>query len=557
MTAATGLTGVPRRPDNPPPPPTSGPLSRASNKATGPDDHPQDTVRRPPDAAGDPRHARLSPSLIIVLAALLFAAFRQGAYYGPQFATVERLLGAAAIVALLSAIAAALPRWAAWMSNHHAGPEGQAGHRAHPMQLGVRRVVGWAPAPAVAAAVGLAVATTISGALHHQLPAASPTLGILATSAVVASLVASSSGKVQQTLLGGLVLVGVMVALTGWWGVAAHRWPWSLVDGGLWRAASTLTYANATAAVCVSLALVALSQLVVRRDPLWSLAATVLLTGAAATLSRAGALGFAVGVIVLSSQLGVVPLLIAAWPAVLGATVAAAGLAASFPAAPNGAIGPGHLGVAGAGAAVGLAVALAGGLRPRLRAPGQWPTGTARKPAWRGRRGWSVALVVLVATAGAVAFARPAVRNDRLSIQSPDRTKAWQATWRLVETHVWTGVGPGPFAASWTAPDGETLTAQYTHNEYLQLTAQEGAVGVGAMILGLGGIVCLAWRRRPRCRRWAPTTELSRWAGGAAALSALALHSGFDFLWHIPLIPLLGAAFAGIVLAHPTRETAQ
>jgi O-antigen ligase len=262
-------------------------------------------------------------------------------------------------------------------------------------------------------------------------------------------------------------------------------------------------------------------------------------------------------VIVLSAQLGVVPLLIAAWPAVLGATVAAAGLATSFQAAPNGAIGPGHLGVAGAAGAVGLAVSLAGGLRPpQLRAAGQWPTATARQPAWRGRRGWSVALVVLVATAGAVAFARPAVRNDRFSIQSPDRTKAWQATWRLVESHPWTGVGPGPFAASWTGPDGETLTAQYTHNEYLQLTAQEGALGAGAMILGLGGIACLAWRRRPRCRRWAPTTELSRWAGGAAALSALALHSGFDFLWHIPLIPLLGAAFAGIVLSHPTRETA-
>ncbi|HEY2301680.1 MAG TPA: O-antigen ligase family protein [Acidimicrobiales bacterium] len=526
-------------------------MSHTSDKATGAGDHAPDTVSRPPDAAGGPGHARLSPSLIIVVSALVFAAFRQGAYYGPQFATVERLLGAAAIVALLSAIAAALPRWADRISNH------RAGHRPHPIHLGVRMAAGWAPAPAVGAAVGLAVATTISGAMRHQLSAASPTLGILATAAVVASLVSSSSGKVQQTLLGGLVVVGVMVALTGWWGVAAHRWPWSLVDGGLWRAASTLTYANATAAVCVSLALVALSQLVVRRGPLWSLAATVLLTGAAATLSRAGALGFAVGVIVLSAQLGVVPLLIAAWPAVLGATVAAAGLATSFQAAPNGAIGPGHLGVAGAAGAVGLAVSLAGGLRPpQLRAAGQWPTATARQPAWRGRRGWSVALVVLVATAGAVAFARPAVRNDRFSIQSPDRTKAWQATWRLVESHPWTGVGPGPFAASWTGPDGEALTAQYTHNEYLQLTAQEGALGAGAMILGLGGIACLAWRRRPRCRRWAPTTELSRWAGGAAALSALALHSGFDFLWHIPLIPLLGAAFAGIVLSHPTRETA-
>ena len=65
----------------------------------------------------------------------------------------------------------------------------------------------------------------------------------------------------REMLLSGALAVGVAVAMTGWLGVALHQRPWGLPSQGLWRAASTLTYANATAALLVPLALVALARL--------------------------------------------------------------------------------------------------------------------------------------------------------------------------------------------------------------------------------------------------------------------------------------------------------
>jgi 4-amino-4-deoxy-L-arabinose transferase-like glycosyltransferase len=35
-------------------------------------------------------------------------------------------------------------------------------------------------------------------------------------------------------------------------------------------------------------------------------------------------------------------------------------------------------------------------------------------------------------------------------------------------------------------------------------------------------------------------------AGALAATTALAVHAGFDFVWHIPAIPLLAAALVGL-----------
>ena len=150
--------------------------------------------------------------------------------------------------------------------------------------------------------------------------------------------------------------------------------------------------------------------------------------------------------------------------------------------------------------------------------------------------------------------ATPALRHGRLSWQSPDRARAWTATWDLAKAHPLIGVGPGAFAATWTTSDGEVVTSEYAHNEYLQLAAQQGVLGTVAMTVGLGCVTAVSWRRRPRRQGSSTTVERSAWAGAAAGLTALAVHSGFDFLWHIPLIPLIGAALAGMVLARPNKE---
>ena len=320
-----------------------------------------------------------------------------------------------------------------------------------------------------------------------------------------------------------------------------------------------MTYANATAAVCVPMALLALSRMAEKRSAWWSLAAAVLITGSAATMSRAGALAFASGFAVLVVFHGLGPLLRAAWAPGAGALLATAGLASSFPAVRGGVATAGHPGIAAVAAVVGLMVAFGGARRQsRHRAPAGGGKATARRAdavaGGRPPRRWILLPALLVALLAAAVVATPALRHGRLSLQSPDRARAWSATWDLAKAHPLVGIGPGAFAATWTTSNGGVMTSEYTHNEYLQLAAQQGALGAVAMMVGLGSVAAVAWRRRPRRRGSSSTAERSAWVGAAAGLTALALHSGFDFLWHIPLIPLIGAALAGMVLARPNKE---
>jgi hypothetical protein len=99
----------------------------------------------------------------------------------------------------------------------------------------------------------------------------------------------------------------------------------------LWRAAATLTYPNATAALLVPLALVALSRLAATPGPAYLPVLTAgLLAGAGATLSRAGAAAFAAGFVVLCCLQRVRRVLRAAAPPVAGAVVVLLGLVPSL-----------------------------------------------------------------------------------------------------------------------------------------------------------------------------------------------------------------------------------
>jgi O-antigen ligase len=86
------------------------------------------------------------------------------------------------------------------------------------------------------------------------------------------------------------------------------------------------------------------------------------------------------------------------------------------------------------------------------------------------------------------------------------------------------------------------VTSRYAHNEYLQVLAELGFVGLALLVVLLASLAWTVWRGRPH----APSTAV--WAGAAAGLAALAVHSALDFLWHLPAIPLAGAVLAGLVL---------
>jgi hypothetical protein len=168
----------------------------------------------------------LSSSLVL-LVALAAAAFGQGAFFG----TVRLFIVALIVLALTLALAA--------------------------------RAVPTADLRSGFVLAGLLLA---SWALVRAAAAGTPASGVGwalfgAGTAAVVSVSRRLDAASRLTLLGGVLAVGAVVAMTGWLGVALHMRPWGLPSQGLWRAASTLTYANATAALLVPLALVALACL--------------------------------------------------------------------------------------------------------------------------------------------------------------------------------------------------------------------------------------------------------------------------------------------------------
>ena len=115
---------------------------------------------------------------------------------------------------------------------------------------------------------------------------------------------------------------------------------------------------------------------------------------------------------------------------------------------------------------------------------------------------------------------------------------------RLFANRPLTGVGPGEATLAWTDPDRGMLVARYVHNEYLQVLVELGAIGLALLGCLLASIGLTVWRGRSS----APSSPV--WAGVTAGLVALGIHSGFDFLWHIPAIPLTAAVLVGVASPH-------
>src|SRR5262249_50607228 len=90
------------------------------------------------------------------------------------------------------------------------------------------------------------------------------------------------AGAGREALVTALLAGGVLLAGLGWLGVLLRRDGWAWQGDGLWRASSTLTYPNATAAVLAMLGLLCLALLAgTPRSVPYGLAATALLAGLA------------------------------------------------------------------------------------------------------------------------------------------------------------------------------------------------------------------------------------------------------------------------------------
>jgi hypothetical protein len=399
----------------------------------------------------------------------------------------------------------------------------------------VLALVAWPPTrddarlPPVAAALALAAWAVLDAALLG-VPAAGAGPALLLLGLVAVLLVCRRlQPEDREVLLLGVVAVGLLVALTGWLGVAGQVGSWAWLGDGIWRASSTLTYPNAAAAVLVPVALVVLARLVDAPGSLpLALAATGLLAGAAATLSRAAALALAVGLVVLAGLRGPRRTARAALGPCAGALVALVGLVPSMPAA-----GPARpaLALAGLGAGLALAVVLA-----RLRAM------AAVALVLGGVLGGCLAVAV---AAGGVGDAARFVANTRITLASPDRSGAVGAALRVAAEHPLTGAGPGQADLRARGADGGTRIFGYAHNEYAQVAAELGLVGLALLAALLVALARLLWSAR------AAGPPVEGWAGVVAATVAFAVHSGFDFVWHLPAVVLTVTLLAGVILPAP------
>src|SRR5215207_1763392 len=245
--------------------------------------------------------------------------------------------------------------------------------------------------------------------------------------------------------------------------------------------------------------------------------------GAAATMSRAGAIALVTGLVVLAALEGPGRVMrIAAGPCA-GALVALAGLVPSM-------LGAGQprplLGVAAAGPGAGA----------------KSRTGVRREMALVA--GVVLLLGGLAAVAvlgGGEAYRR--VVESRATLASPDRADALRAAAQVVADYPLGGAGPGHTQLRWEGPDGGARYFTYAHNEYVQVAADLGLVGVALLAVLLVALARLLWRAR--------ATAAGPWVGAVAAACAFAVHSGFDFVWHLPAVVLTVMLLVGVVLPAP------
>jgi O-antigen ligase len=379
------------------------------------------------------------------------------------------------------------------------------------------------------AAAALAAWVVLDAALVG-IPAAGAGPALLLLGLVAVLLVCRRLGpEDREVLLLGLVAVGLLVALAGWVGVAGRVGSWAWLGDGIWRASSTLTYPNAAAAVLVPVALLVLAWLVDAPGSLpLVLAATGLLAGAAATLSRAAALALAVGLVVLAGLMGPRKTARAALGPCVGALVALGGLVPSMPAA-----APARPVLALAGLGAGLALAA---LVARLR---RWPAVTL---VLGGALAGCLAVAIVI---GGLGDASRLVAKTRISLASPDRSGAVGAAVRVAAEHPLTGAGPGRADLRSRGADGGTRFYGYAHNEYAQVAAEFGLVGLALLAILLVAFARLLWRAR------ATGPPVVGWAGVVAATAAFAVHSGFDFVWHLPAVLLTVMLLVGAIVPAP------
>jgi O-antigen ligase len=134
------------------------------------------------------------------------------------------------------------------------------------------------------------------------------------------------------------------------------------------------------------------------------------------------------------------------------------------------------------------------------------------------------------------------------------RPNIWRATWNLIKDHPVAGVGFGGYWIAITRyhTGSGVTTPQEAHNDYLELLASGGVIGVGIGVWFAIALFSTAEKKLRQLRTAAASglnTSFARAVtiGALVGILTVAVHSLVDFGLHIPINALVFTVLVGIV----------
>jgi hypothetical protein len=346
------------------------------------------------------------------------------------------------------------------------------------------------------------VRAATSGSITGFLPLGSSIVAFAAAFAAVRPL----QRRAREVAGLGVACLGAAGAVVGFAGLIWRWYPMAMPAQGLWRLSSTLTYSDAAGlalGVCLLLALGSdaypwLTRIVV----------CLCAGGLLATQSRGAYVAFACACAIVPWRRYVQFLI----PLLAGAALGIAAIVSS----PN--AGP----VARLGVVLVLALCLTAVARSNVPSLSVHKTGRV-----------VFGLVLLSSAAGASLLVRHELTLRVFAPSDQDRSVEWSAAFHQWMSAPLLGVGPDRLLV-FHAIDGNM--AHFVHNEYLQLAADSGVIGLMLLALSIGCVARVV--RRADVLTSCATAALVCWSVAAV----------FDFDWHLTFIGFLGGWCLG--LAH-------
>jgi hypothetical protein len=140
----------------------------------------------------------------------------------------------------------------------------------------------------------------------------------------------------------------------------------------------------------------------------------------------------------------------------------------------------------------------------------------------------------------------PVGRFEYIDIDMKVRARYTQKTMDMFDDYKWTGIGVGNFQYAYPkyqAPEDKRLFIRHAHCDWAQFLAEAGATGFCILLAGMSYFV---YRTTRMWRKRNDAFAICLGVAPLAALTAMAIHSYFDFNLHIPANCLMLVAIMAV-----------